>query len=58
MAILFINAPSPRHTPTAPVQRASSRVYSPFPTRRLVRPMAIRAEAMAAKPKRHLFSRA
>lgn len=41
-------SPSPRRAAAAPDVRVPPRVYSPFPHRRLVRPMAVRADAETA----------
>jgi len=46
--VTFTNTPSPRRTAAAPDVRVPPRVYSPFPNRRLARPMAVRADAEAA----------
>ncbi len=47
----LLTAPSPlRHTAAASGDRVPPRVYSPFGTRRLARPMAIRVDAQAATP--------
>lgn len=39
--------PSPRRAAAAPDIRVPPRVYSPFPQRRLARPMAVRVDAQA-----------
>lgn len=39
------HTPSPRRAAAAPDVRVPPRVYSPFPHRRLARPMAVRADA-------------
>ena len=46
--IAFSNTPSPRRVAAAPDVRVPPRVYSPFPSRRLARPMAVRADAETA----------
>ncbi|HET7700726.1 MAG TPA: hypothetical protein VFM06_07675 [Candidatus Limnocylindria bacterium] len=43
--VAAFNSPSPRRTAAASANRMSPRVYSPFPSRRLARPMAVRAGA-------------
>jgi hypothetical protein len=50
---------APRSTPAAPTTPAPPRVYSPFPARRLLRPMAVRADAegASASPGRTRFAR-
>ena len=51
MAIATVTAferPSPRHTAVASASRVLPRVYTPYPIRRLTRPMAVRADADAA----------
>jgi hypothetical protein len=51
MAIAIVTAfhrPSPRHTAAAPATRVLPRVYTPYPIRRLTRPMAVRADADTA----------
>ena len=45
--VAVFNSPSPRRAAAASGIRMSPRVYSPFPNRRLVRPMAVRADAEA-----------
>ncbi len=51
MAIAIVTAferPSPRHTTVASASRMLPRVYTPYPIRRLTRPMAVRADADTA----------
>ena len=43
--VAVFNSPSPRRTAAASADRVPPRVYSPFPSRRLARPMAVRAGA-------------
>lgn len=57
MAVVTIAAfhrPSPRDAAAASVQRTSPRVYSPFPARRLARPMAV--PIGAAEPRRERWA--
>ncbi len=42
------NSPSPRRTAAASVDRVPPRVYTPYPLRRLTRPMAVHADAETA----------
>jgi hypothetical protein len=41
-------SPSPRRAAAPTPSRVSPRVYTPYPVRRLTRPMAVRAESEAA----------
>jgi hypothetical protein len=43
--VAVFNSPSPRRTAAASADRVSPRVYTPYPVRRLTRPMAVRAGA-------------
>lgn len=43
--VAVFTSPSPRHAAAASASRVPPRVYSPYPTRRLTRPMAVRADA-------------
>ncbi len=47
--VAAFHAPSPRRTAAAPADRVPPRVYSPYGTRRLARPMAVRADAARAE---------
>lgn len=44
-SIAVFTSPSPRHAAAASASRVPPRVYTPYPTRRLTRPMAVRADA-------------
>lgn len=46
--VTAFNRHSPRHASAASVSRVLPRVYTPYPIRRLTRPMAVRADADAA----------
>ncbi|HYR94354.1 MAG TPA: hypothetical protein VEP48_09145 [Methylomirabilota bacterium] len=46
--VAAFNSPSPRRTAAASVGRMPPRVYTPYPLRRLTRPMAVRADAETA----------
>ena len=55
-----LKTPDPRIDAAAPAPRAPSRVYSPFATKRLTHPMAVRADAgmiAGANPRWSLFRR-
>jgi len=43
--VVVFNSPSPRRVAAASGTRVPPRVYTPFPARRLTRPMAVRADA-------------
>ena len=43
--VAVFNTPSPRRVAAASGNRVPPRVYTPFPARRLTRPMAVRADA-------------
>jgi hypothetical protein len=46
--VTVFDTSTPRRTASASPSRVPPRVYTPYPTRRLTRPMAIRADAEAA----------
>jgi hypothetical protein len=46
--IAVFTSPSPRHASAVSASRIPPRVYTPYPTRRLTRPMAVRADADTA----------
>jgi hypothetical protein len=46
--VATFNSPSPRRTAAASADRVPPRVYTPYPLRRLTRPMAVRADAGTA----------
>jgi len=46
--VAVFNQPSPRRVAAASASRVPPRVYTPFPARRLTRPMAVRADADSA----------
>jgi len=46
--VTTFTSPSPRRTAAASADRVPPRVYTPYPLRRLTRPMAVRADAEAA----------
>jgi len=46
--VVVFNSPSPRRVAAASGPRVPPRVYTPFPARRLTRPMAVRADADSA----------
>jgi hypothetical protein len=56
--LAVLTKPSPRYTAAASSTRVPPRVYSPFPSRRLARPMAVRAgvDAGSAGPSRTRWS--
>jgi hypothetical protein len=43
--VAVFNSPSPRRVAAASGSRVPPRVYTPFPARRLTKPMAVRADA-------------
>jgi hypothetical protein len=45
--VAVFTSPSPRSAAAASGSRVPPRVYTPYPTRRLTRPMAVRADADA-----------
>jgi hypothetical protein len=45
--VAVFTSPSPRHAAAVSGSRMPPRVYTPYPTRRLTRPMAVRADADA-----------
>ncbi len=47
--VAVFNSPSPRSAAAASASRVPPRVYTPFPVRRLMRPMAVRAGADPAR---------
>ena len=46
--VAVLVTPSPRNSAAVSPSRVPPRVYTPYPTRRLTRPMAVRADAEAA----------
>ena len=46
--VAVFTSPSPRRTAAASADRVPPRVYTPYPTRRLTRPMTVRADAETA----------
>jgi len=47
-SVAVFTSPSPRRAAAASAPRVPPRVYTPYPTRRLTRPMAVRADADTA----------
>jgi len=45
--VAVFTSPSPRNAAAVSGSRVPPRVYTPYPTRRLTRPMAVRADADA-----------
>ena len=56
--VAVLVTPSPRNSAAVVPSRVPPRVYTPYPTRRLTRPMAVRADAEAASRSRLPFFRA
>ena len=55
--VAVFNRPSPRHAAAASAPRVPPRVYTPYSTRRLTRPMAVPPGAPGAARPRFAFLR-